>query len=130
MCVDDCWSDWHSVHSGVPQGSVLGPLLFNVYTSDLLQITSNPIYGYADVTLVFTVDSLKSRLGVNASLNEGLTSNWCHTWNMQLNASKLKCLCISHFRTLNPLHGPLLVDGAPLTVCNEIHILPCKSSAL
>ncbi len=96
VCVDNCYSDWCSVHSGVPQGSVLGPLLINVYTSDLLQITSNPIYGYADyVTLVFTVESPKSRLDVSASLNEDLRriSDWCRTWNMKLNTYiKIKML--------------------------------------
>ncbi len=111
---------------GVPQGSVLGPLLFNIYTSDVLQITSNPIYRYAgDVTLVAVVDSLKSHLDVSASLNEDFRhiSVWCHTWNMKLNASISKCLCISRSHMLNPPHGPLIVDGAPLTVCDKLDIL-------
>ncbi len=126
VCVDNCYSDWYSIHSGVPQGSVLESLLFSVYTSDLLQIPSNPIYGYADgVTLVATVDSPNSRPDVSASLNEDLRhiSDWCNTWNMKLNTSKSKCLCISRSRTLNPLHGPLLVNGTPLTVCDELDIL-------
>ncbi len=113
VCVDSCYSDWYSVHSGVPQGSVLGPCCSNVYTSDLLQITSIPIYGYADdVTLVATVDSPKSRLDISASLNEDprRISDWCRTWNMKLNASKSKCLCISRSR-------------ASLTVCDELDIL-------
>ncbi len=125
MCVDNCYSDWYSVHSGVHQGSILGPLLFNAYTSDLLQITCNPFYGYADdETRVATVESPKSRLNVSASLNEdlGRIYDWCRTWNMKLNVSKSKCLCISRSRTLNPLHGPLLVDGAILTVCDELDI--------
>ncbi len=108
VCVDNCCSDWYSVHSCVLQGSVLEPLLFTVYTSNLLQITSNSIYGYADdVTLVATVDSPKSHLDVSAALNEDLRhiSDWCHTWNMKLNAIKTKCLCISRSRTLNPPHS-------------------------
>ncbi len=42
------------------------------------------------MTLVATVDSPKSRLDVNASLNEDLRriSDWCHTWNMKLDESK------------------------------------------
>ncbi len=91
VCVDNFYSDWYSAHSGVPQGSVMGPLLSNVYTSDLLQITSNPIYGYTDdVTLVATADSPKSRLDISASQSDDRRhiSARCHTWNMKLNASK------------------------------------------
>ncbi len=73
MCVDNFYNDGYSVHSGVHQGSVLGSLLFNVYTSDLLQIISNPMYGYAaDVTLVTAVDSLNSLFNVSEALNEDL----------------------------------------------------------
>lgn len=56
----------------VLQGSELGPLLFNVFTSDLLQFSNNPIDGYDDdVTLISTFDLPKSRLDVNVFQNEG-----------------------------------------------------------
>ena len=60
VCVDGSFSGWHNVHSSVPQGSVLGPSLFNIYTIHLFQITQNSLYGYAnDVTLIATVASCR-----------------------------------------------------------------------
>ena len=44
--------------SGVPQGSVLGPQLFLLYTAELFSIVENKLYGYADdSTLVAVVSS-------------------------------------------------------------------------
>ena len=41
-------SEWSSVHSGVPQGSVLGPSLLNIYVSDISSIVNSPIFQFAD----------------------------------------------------------------------------------
>ena len=48
VMVDGCRSKLVDVVSGVPQGRVLGPLLFIVYTSELLSILENKLIGYAD----------------------------------------------------------------------------------
>ena len=127
--VDGSFSEWHEVHSGVPQGSVLGPLLFNIYTSDLFQVTDNPLYGYADdVTLVATVDLPQARPSVCSSLNEDLCriSTWCTKWDMKINPAKSKSLCFSRSRTVFPLHGDLVVDGSPIANCCELDILGVK----
>jgi ribonuclease P/MRP protein subunit RPP40 len=47
-------SDKKLVISGVPQGSVLGPLLFTLYTSDLLARLQCPFAGYADDVKIFS----------------------------------------------------------------------------
>lgn len=60
--LDGCFNNWHQVHSAVPQGSVLGPMLFNIYTTNLFRTMRNSLYGYVDdVTLIATIQSPQTR---------------------------------------------------------------------
>ena len=45
----------HAVTSGVPQGSVLGPVLFTMFVNDIPSIVSSPVYMFADATKIFHV---------------------------------------------------------------------------
>ena len=55
VMVDGCRSKLVNVVSGVPQDSVLGPLLFLLYTSELFSILENKLIGYADDSTVMAV---------------------------------------------------------------------------
>ena len=58
VLVDEFRSKLVNVVSGVQQGSVLGPLLFLLYTSELFSILENKLIGYADdSTLIAVVPS-------------------------------------------------------------------------
>ena len=55
VMVDGCRSKLVNVVSGVPQGSVLGQLLFLLYTSELFSILENKLSGYADDSTLMAV---------------------------------------------------------------------------
>ncbi len=54
VVVDGEVSSWKSVWSGVPEGSVLGPILFLVYINDLEEVVTGKILKFADDTKLFT----------------------------------------------------------------------------
>ena len=105
--VDGCRSILVNVVPGVRQGSVLGPLLFLLYTSDLFSILENKLIGYADdSTLMAVVPSPGVRVAVAESLirDLGRVSEWCDLWGMKLNATKTKTIIVSRSRTMNPTY--------------------------
>ena len=70
--IDDATSEWIPIVSGVPQ-SVLGPLLFVLYTSEMLELVENRLCAYADdSTLLVVVRKPADRPVVAASL----TGTW------------------------------------------------------
>ena len=80
VLVDGCRSKLVNVVSGVPQGSVLGPVLFLLYTSELFSLLENKLIGYADdSTLMAGVTSTGARVMVAESLNRNLVrvNAWC-----------------------------------------------------
>ena len=103
--VDCCQSKLVDVVSGVSQGSVLGPLLFLLYTSELFSILENKLIGYADdSTLTAVVPSPCIGVIVAESLicDLGRVSEWCDLWGMKLNESKTKTMIVSRSLTLHP----------------------------
>ena len=126
VIVDGVCSGIVDVVSGVPQGSVLGPLLFLLYTSELSEIVDNNFIAYADdSTLVDVVPSPADRVSVSASLNRDLEKigNWCCAWGMKVNSLKTKTMVISRSRTAVPAFPDLVMSGVVLGEEKQLKIL-------
>ena len=105
------------VTSGVPQGSVLGPLLFLLYINDLPQNIQSQVRLFADDTAVYlTVTSSEDANTLQADLDT--LQEWERTWDMEFNPSKCQILHITRSRqplqSQYTLHGQFLesVDSA------------------
>ena len=108
--MDGCRSKLVNVVSGLPHGSVLGPLLFLLYTSEIFYILENKMIGYADdSTLMALVPSPGVRIAVAESLirDLGRVSKWCDLCWIKLNASKTKTMIVSRSLTRNPQSPPI-----------------------
>ena len=101
-------SSTYSVLSGVPQGSVLGPLLFNVYVSDLpSKITSCKSF-FADDCKIYA-NPLISYNQLQTDLN--LITVWCEEWLLPLNCNKCAVLNIGK----NNPHNYYYINNMQLT---------------
>jgi hypothetical protein len=91
-------SEWLSVDSGVPQGSVLGPILFVIYINDIDQNIDSNLLKFADDTKVYralvTDDDVSKLQNDLKKLCE-----WSELWSMNFNVEKCKVL---HFGKNNP----------------------------
>ena len=78
-------SNWAKISAGVPQGSILGPLLFLVYISDISLNLKSSVKLFADDTSLFSVvvDPNISATTLNNDLVK--IQNWAHQWKMSFN---------------------------------------------
>ena len=89
-------SDWAAVLSGVPQGSVLGPLLFLIFINDLDEAAAARfIFKFADDTKVAQPAQTEEDCAVLQESLDGLVQ-WAERWGMAFNVQKCKVMHLGH----------------------------------
>ena len=95
VTVDGVHSKWCRVISGVPQGSVLGPLLFIIYINDLLENINCNIKQYADDTKLYTtIKEIDAVVQFKHDLDS--VAEWSNVWQLLFNFSKCKHLQVGN----------------------------------
>ena len=95
VVVDGEVSKWKSVLSGVPHGSLLGPILFLIYINDLDDDITSKVLIFADDTKMFrTIKSDADRQQLKDDMNK--LTECSEKWQMLFNFGKCKCLHTGH----------------------------------
>ena len=124
MSIGDVKSDIKQISHGVPQGSVLGPLLFLVYINDLNKcIHFSTTRHFADDTnLLYTIDYSKSRnRNPTRKLNTDLKAlnQWLLANKISLNATKTELIYFRNKRTPKPKTS-IKLNGVKLFETNQV----------
>ncbi len=111
-------SEWGEIKAGVPQGSVLGPLLFLIYINDLSSEVQCNIKLYADDSTIFiTVDDPQEAASL---LNSDLTSvhNWAKKWLVTFSPPKTESMLVT-FKDRSIPHPDLIFDNTTVTEVSD-----------
>lgn len=110
------------VSSGVPQGSVSGPVLFILYINDLLDgIKVNKAYFADDGTIFHKIVSKEDQEKLNKELEE--VRNWCEKWKMEVNWDKTHLIRFTKRREGNALSHEYSINGKILKESKAIKLL-------
>ena len=111
--VDDHCSTWKRVKSGIPQGSVLGPILFVIFINDMPEVVESVCQLFADDAKIFDKVNLRiPNSGDTLQKDIDSVSTWSDKWQLPFNVTKCKVL---HIGSTNPcrrykMNGQYLQD--------------------
>ena len=117
-------SDPRKINASVPQGSILGPLLFLVYVNDLVSDLETVPYLFADDTSLLSVIEPRDPVSTFDKINNDLAvlSAWASQWRVMYNASKTVYMIVSN-KKVPPVYPNLYLNGQVLTrVASHKHL--------
>ena len=110
MVIKNLQSEWANIKAGVPQGSILGPLLFLIYINDIVLNIDINIKLFADDTTLYV--TVENKLDQAEDLNRNLRyiNTWAQTWLVDFNPSKTVQMIITKKANQND-HPPIYMNN-------------------
>ena len=101
VCMNGYYSIWNFINAGVPQDSILGPLLFSLFNNDIVDVVSNSMKLFADDTSLYCIvdDQNETAESLNSDLNS--LNTWASDWCVNFNASKTKPMLFTRKHDVN-----------------------------
>lgn len=116
----DILTSFYEIKSGVPQGSVLGPFLYILFTADLPCDPNTTVATFADDTAILSshFDPVVASQNLQISLQS--FSNWLNEWRIKVNESKSTHVTFSLRSQICP---PVYLNNNPIPQSNEVKYL-------
>ena len=89
------YSEWSPVISGVPQGSILGPIMFPIYVNEIPNIITPTSKLFADDTKIYRqINKMEDSIALKSDLTA--LDLWADRWQVKFNPSKCEVMRITH----------------------------------
>ena len=124
VSLDGTYSDWANISKGVPQGSILGPLMFLVFVNDLPDIVDTcTVNLYADDTTIYY--SNKDPKLVQSTINSDLENivSWIEMNGLKMNVNKTQMMTLQRKSTKPAEAITVKIRGEEITHLNSIKYL-------
>ena len=86
--INNSFSEWAKVFAEVPQGSILSPLIFNIFNNEILFLQKRDLANYADNTTIYTSDKRFSTIIDSPSQEVTIVSKWFYNNFIVFNSDK------------------------------------------
>ena len=118
VCLNRVYSNTVTIEAGVPQGSILGPLLFLIYINDIVSDITSNVNLFADDTSLFMV--VENPIITADILNDELQkiNSWANKWFVTFNQAKTESMLISKYIN-KPDSPPLFMKNQQITEVPE-----------
>ena len=117
-----CSSSSQQLHAGVPQGSILGPLLFLLYVNDMTTGLSSDVHQFADDTNLLEIKDSSDEAVATLNHDLELLNQWAGQWRVTFNPEKTFFMVIS-LKKHRQLISPILFDNIQITETNKLKSL-------